>query len=170
MSKRYGRNQKRAHREEIARLKTALLMEQGLREYFADKYYRANGQIKEMVSIITSVCEYSVVLPPKIIKGRGKMDYYRLAAPTRVPDIVDIWRPLSVDSLQTIDLFALKVYLEKHYERFSIALHLEYSAGGHSAYMISEAALQRMSDEDITRKITPEVAKALVKHFRKERP
>lgn len=169
MSRRYGRNQKRKAREEIARLKLAYWMNEGLLKHIGTKLEEARGTISEMVSVIESVCENSIALPPKKVMGSVPMDNYRIWQPEMNfsavpgPDCIP-----SSGSFRTIDLYALRLFLTDNRETLQAAVHLEYSAGPHSAYMISGKALRTIPRETLLRRLVPEIGRALVEHMREK--
>lgn len=169
MSRRYGRNQKRKAREEIARLKIAHEMNGGLLEHVGAKLEGARMTISEMVSIIESVCGNSIALPAKKVKGVGPMALYRIGQPEKNFHVVPGANCIpSSGSFRTIDLYALRLFLEANRETFQAAVHLEYSAGPHSAYMISEKALRTIPRETLLRRVVPEIGRALVEHMREK--
>lgn len=108
MSRRYGRNQKRQHKDEIARLNKAYEMADGLSKWLSNELEAAKGTITEMLTIIESVCPNSVAIPPKKVEGTGPMNYYRvgvtnIASTDYVIGDADYICPTA--SFRTIDLF-----------------------------------------------------------------
>lgn len=167
MSRRYGRNQKRRHREEIARLNQVNTMADGLLKRISADLQDAKDTISEMLEIIESVSTHSVAIPPKKKTGTRAMDHYWV-------EVRDInfnhviggnYAPSAV-SFRTIDLYALRVFLESRREQFQAAVHLEYSAGQHSAYMISEEALRSLPREMLLRRLAPDIGRCLIEHLR----
>lgn len=166
MSRRYGRNQKRRHREEIARLNQAYAMADGLSKQLATDLRDAKGTIAEMMTIIDSVCSHSVALPPKQLRGQGPRDRY--LPPIDFSEVIGGDYAPSAVSFRRIDLYALRVFLESRRDQFSAAVHLEYSAGPHSAYMISEDGLRSMPREMLMHRLVPDIGRALIEHLRKK--
>lgn len=170
MSRRYGRNQKRRHREEIARLNQAYAMADGLSKRLATDLRDAKGTIAEMLTIIEAVSRFSVALPPKAVKGSGRCDRYQVEHLPEIDFSVvigDDCAPSAV-SFRRIDLYALRVFLGSRRDAFQTAVHLEYSAGPHSAYMISEDALQSLPREMLMHRLVPDIGRALIEHMRKK--
>lgn len=166
MSRRYGRNQKRRNREEIKRLNQAYAMADGLSKRIAADLRDAEYTISEMVKTIGSVCTHSVALPPKKVAGTRERNYYRVSARNiDFPSVVCGDCPPANVSFRTIDLYALRVFLESRREQFQAAVHLEYSAGPHSAYMISEEGLRSLPREVLVRRLVPDIGRKLVDHL-----
>jgi hypothetical protein len=164
MSKRYGRNQKRRHLAEVERLNQAYSMTDGLLKKIYSDLSDAKSTIAEMLEIIESVCKNSIAIPPKKQDGTWMIDRYRLE---RARDI-DFTAVIGDDpypsnlSFRTINLYALRVFLRENREQFSAAVHLEYSAGPHSAYMISFDGLRSMPREVLVRRFSPDIARSLI--------
>lgn len=170
MSRRYGRNQKRKAREEIARLKLAHGMNDGLLKHIGAKLEEARATISEMVSIVESVCANSIALPPKSVSVNARRDQYRLGQmETNFSGGHGQDCSPSPCSFTTSDLYALRLFLESNREAFRAAVHLEYSAGPHSAYMISESALWSIPQETLLKRIVPEIGRELIDHMRRDR-
>lgn len=171
MSKRYGRNQKRQHLEEIARLNEALAMSEGLAAHLAKELRQARETIDQMIQEIEAVCEYSAALPPKEVKGSAPVDHYQVGIPELPPHsrvTMDDVVPSKV-SISTVNVSALRSYLRQHHKDFCLAVHLEYSVGRHSAYMISEAALYRMPDDVLFRRVALDIVEKLIRHLKKRK-
>lgn len=171
MSRRYGRNQKRRHREEIARLNQAYAMSTGLSRRNAENLKEANETMAKMIRTIEKVCCHSIAIPPKEVKGNELRDHFRIDV-RRVCNLgptSDLRRMSTAETFRVIDLYALQVYLMKHQDKFSTAVHLKYSGGGHTAYMISEYALRSMSHDDLMRHFVPEIADAMIRNLREGR-
>lgn len=169
MSRRYGRNQKRRHREEIARLNQAYTLTDGLLKRISTDLRDAKGTIAEMLTIIDAVCSHSVALPPKKVTGSKPMNYYRVGVrEIEFSDVIGSDCCPSAVSFRTIDLYALRVFLESRHEQFQAAVHLDYSAGPHSAYMISEEALRSLPREMLLHRLAPDIGRCLIEHLRKK--
>lgn len=170
MSRRYGRNQKRRHREEIARLNQAYTMADGLSKRLATDLRDAKGTIAEMLTIIDSVCRHSVALRPKQLRGQGPRDRCQVEdlPPIDFSAVIGGDYAPSAVSFRRIDLYALRVFLESRRDQFSAAVHLDYSAGPHSAYMISEEGLRSMPCEMLMHRLVPDIGRCLIDHLRKK--
>lgn len=69
MSKRYGRNQKRKHRERIAELElseTQLTYSRNLERVRADGL---DGDLRQLHTALSSVTPYSAFVPPRVLQG-----------------------------------------------------------------------------------------------------
>jgi len=177
MSRRYGRNQKRHHREEIARLNQeterlnlAYSMADGLSKHLATDLRDAKDTISEMITIIDAVCRHSVAIPAKQLKGKGPRDRCQVEdlPPIDFSEVIDGKYAPSAVSFRRIDLYALRVFLESRREQFQAAVHLEYSAGPHSSYMISEEALRSLPSETLMYRLVPDIGRCLIGHLRKK--
>lgn len=170
MSRRYGRNQKRHHREEIARLNQAYAMADGLSKRLATDLRDAKGTITEMLTIIDAVCSHSVAIPAKKLNGQGPRDRCQVEGfpPIDFSEVIGGEYAPSAVSFRRIDLYALRVFLESRREQFQAAVHLEYSAGTHSAYMISEDALRALPREMLMHRLVPDIGRCLIEHLRKK--
>lgn len=180
MSRRYGRNQKRRHREEIARLgaevsrmSSAYQLTDGLSAELGRKLRQAQEQLREMVEIIERVCPHSVALPPKGVVGGAARNHYRLQA--RPPGLTvaaggNVMLP-SWSEAMVVDLFRLRMVLEERREQFAAAVHLVYADPGArpAGYMISRTALAALPEEVLLRQLLPDVGRQLLQLMRGER-
>lgn len=169
MSRRYGRNQKRRHREEVARLNQGYLMAAGLSTKLGIDLRAANDTISKMVDIIGAVCNHSVALAPKKVIGNAERKHYRVGAHEAVEfrEITGGDRYSFAPSFRSIDLYALEVFLESRRETFQAAVHLDYSAGRSSVYMISEEALRALPREALLHRLAPDIGRGLIDYLRK---
>ena len=169
MGKRYGRNQKRKHLEEIARWKAAHEMSNGLLHHTSKKLQEANATIAEMIEVVESVARHSVVTPPKRIKCSYESDHFRVAKLNRTTSFTGIKAgdECCSDCFETVDVYALESFVRRHAEQFKVAVHLEYSAGGRSVYMISEEALHTIPENELARRIVPTICREMIKHIRR---
>jgi len=144
MSRRYGRNQKRRHRAEIMRLTEANKMNLELGSHLTDKLKKSQETIFEMIKTVEAVCYNSVTIPPKTVTGVDRRDFYRVGC-FDPPDLAVNDYSVPVEKqMRTVNMWALREYLEHNAEQFQTAVHLDYTAGKHSCYIISESALQQM--------------------------
>ena len=168
MSKRHGRNQKRKHKAITKLLGDALRMTEGLLEHTSKKCAAAEATVTEMVRIIESVAKYSIALPAqKGPSSSSARERFQVATIQRidVARIAQDYNP-TAPMHQRVDLYALRLFLEENSEAFQAAVHLEYSAGGHAVYAISEIALQSVPEEYLVRRLAPEIARLLVEYLR----
>ncbi len=171
MSRRYGRNQKRRHRKERADLGRVIVEQGNCIKDFANDLRDAKEKIAEMINAIESICFNSIALPAKKILGSTPMDSLRLT----VKEVSDFRAFIGLDPdrvcsattiIRTIDVYALRTFIKNNYEQFAAAVHLEYSAGRYSAYMISKDALRTMPREKLVRQLVPDVVRLLIEHLR----
>lgn len=122
---RYGRNQKRKHREEIARLKaevqTLILWERAKAEERRNLDGALAAQRREMeglVEEIRAVCRDSALLPPREVSlpGHGPWVLTEPSFPrTRwVPVYDSVVEPM----IATVDVYEVRAYLESHSNKF----------------------------------------------------
>jgi len=173
MSKRYGRNQKRRHRELLAKTEKRLQemtvaydRDRHLTEYLQQQINRAERTIREMVETIESVCPNSTAIPPKTFTGSGERPSFTVAcldSPLLMSMGVNPNRPIVPEQLRYVNTYALETYVQKHKETLDTAIHLRYQAGGHSAYMISERGFRDIP----IGKLVELVARELVNHLRR---
>lgn len=169
MSRRYGRNQKRRHREEIARLSLAHGMDDMLIKLMGKDLREAQDKLAEMLMIIESVCFNSVAIPAKTVKGDYPTDKYTLPLREKIDFSSAIGAvSSSYATFKTVNLYALRDFLEARKESFQLSVHLEYAAGKHSAYMISEEALYSMPRESLLHKLLPDMGRKLIEHLRQK--
>jgi len=147
----------------------AFAMAAGLSKNLADDLRIAKETIAEMLTIIEAVCKHSVAIPAKQRIGKGPRDHYQVEQLSAIDfsEVTGGMHALSAGSFRHIDLYALRVFLESRYEQFQAAVHLEYLAGPHSAYMISDKALWSLPRETLLRRLAPDIGRLLIDHLRK---
>jgi hypothetical protein len=131
VSRRYGRNQKRAHREEIARLKAevqrleadALVDRRSINRY-SEALAAQRREMAGLVEEIRAVCRDSALLPAREVSLPGEGPW-RLAMqePIRIR-----FRPFSLDEpmmISTVDIYEVRAFLEKHLETFRTIVHVK---------------------------------------------
>lgn len=116
MSKRYGRNQKRKHRERIATLEVNLQLVTSERDH-------ALSRFKHMVRELDRIAPYSAVMPPKHMHDHA---LYYVSIPRRrevtlAPRVLDDV-PVIRDVL-TISMGEITVWLEKHRDTLETRIH-----------------------------------------------
>lgn len=171
MGKRYGRNQKRRHREEIKKLsselvscrKTGAIATNLLSESRA-KINRQQKQLEDIISSIKRVARFSSCVPPETRQVNGRYDQYR----------VESRQPFSMDDLdigsisfEVIDLYRLECFVRDHWKKFSKSAHLRLSNGKESVYMISEEALRNISTRELIERLLPDLAEQLISHLKR---
>lgn len=163
MSKRYGRNQKRRHVEEIKDIKRKLEINDNINRSIIntlqEKLNRARRNTEEMVSMIENICEYSSVLPPKTMDGNLAYDTFRLPTKPQRHILQRTW------SKSIVNLHALNIYINEHYETFSKCVHMTYN-GNHSAYLISREAILTTPLYKLVEQYAPQIANELIYHLK----
>ena len=182
MSKRYGRNQKRRHREEITRLKQEIQ----IKDMFAVRKSQIHDQLKEsynnlskafqelkenledVVSKIEEVSYYSSVLPMKDFKGDTK-GLKQMRVDIRDKPKFTVTRAVDINCVfKVVDVYALEVILKENRETFQHSVHLRYHTGKESAVMLSETMFRRISDRRFYRQVVELVSEQLAIHIRKQ--
>lgn len=166
MGRRYGRNQKRRHREEIARLKVFEKENEGL----VNNHRLMREQLRDVFKTIESVCEYSVALPPKELRG----DRYTNTVRLDIKPNIDL-RSVRLNemiyetvALTMVDTYALEVYLEEHKSEMTQVVHLLHKTPNHTAYMLSEEALLQIPEPFLVARVIPQIARELVRLMKKD--
>ena len=169
MSKRYGRTQKRKAKERIAQLTEAYETSNNLLRKATIAELSARRALHETITTIESVCKHSVAIPAKRVDGNPLNGHYRMAVMDRVPDYSTIYSQddIYMPAFKTVDLYHLKTFLREHTEELSLAVHAELSGSKQAAYMISEKAFYCISEEVLTDRIIPDIARALIQHLRR---
>lgn len=148
MSRRYGRQQKRKAREQIAQLEFANRQLQAGFEVAS----RRVTELRESLKQITDVLGPNFIgLPPKQLAMRVENSFrlFTDAGPERM-HLVEI---------------AMRTASNEHPQK---QLHCHVIlANGQSAYALSEAALLQLSEDQLINRIAPEIAQHLVREVRK---
>ncbi len=76
MSKRYGRNQKRKHRERIAELEDLWKRSQVAQDRLAGIVRDLDLKLRSLIEEIRSLCPLSAVLPPKQLRDTYAEHYF----------------------------------------------------------------------------------------------
>ena len=173
MPTRYGRNQKRRHREllkeaekRLQEMTVAYDRNRQLTGYMRQQLDDAERTIREMVETIESVCPNSIAIPPKTFTGSGERPSFTVAcldSPLLTSMGIDPSRPIVPEQLRYVDTYALETYVREHKETLDTTIHLRYQASGHSVYMISERGFRNIP----IRKLVEHVAQELVNHLRR---
>lgn len=178
MGKRYGRNQRRRHREEIAalhsqvgRFKEAHERESGLARHFANRVRELEDLIREWDSELTSLFGHYTALRSKPALHEGQ-PIRQLPVRRPVRPRVDFGGQVSMDdmtnSIENIRAFVFKVHLDpllmSRLFRF-----IERDGRGGITYAISEHQLTTvgLGPRDV-RMVAEMVAKYLVDGINKE--
>lgn len=171
MSKRFGRNQKRRMRADLALAQTKITILTDNVQAHQRNASVQQDRVRSIIREIERICEYSSALPPKVHEARKK-DTYRVGIrPKPKPNLAaltmqDCITSVPDDFMQTVDCHLLEIYLEQNIEAMQLAVHLNCTTGKHSAYMISEAALKSISEEELVKNLMPDVVRQLIIHLR----
>lgn len=177
MARRYGRNQKRKARKEIARLSAeaarmgeAYQMQAGLASHMGQKLAEREETIREMIACIEAVSQYSVALPPEEARGVAPGGAWtRVNVLEEMPELSAIAEIRDeFIRFRSVDLFRLETFLGSCRASMSAAVHLKYTGGGEVAYFLSETAMRSMPREQIVKRIVPMIARELLGHLDKK--
>lgn len=174
MSRRFGRNQKRRMREQIAQeeqraaqasnqatmMRTMLELERGLMRETSDKL----RDLEEFFGLVAArVGEYATIsgLEPKYIRDMPRFDQWR--TPVQTPAPIE---PFSFENISAMDTVTIQDEIMRLLEidvvrdNFAHQLHVRGLLGdGKIGYSISESALRRMTQQEITDRLVPEIAR-----------
>lgn len=161
MSKRYGRNQRRAHRAKIVELEATRQADEALLRHAAARLQKAESAIDFARSVL---CD-SVALPPE---HRGAHPHgngdFRVA--TRLP----FSDGSPIGELRYHHLHELVARVEGDWRKMGIHCRVDL-ADGHAAYFIDSIALRSMPEhalvETLAREIAPLLAQHLTNYFRR---
>lgn len=170
MSKRYGRNQKRRHREELAQLRADLVAQTARerealrqRDSYEEQLRFQKEHLKEIADTINQVVSYSALLPPQEaplreadvnplrIHLRRHAERPAIGAGALVED-------LAIPPLLELDLWELRVFLEQNLATFERLVHVLAPGPGGVTYRVTEAAYRQLMAH---KKGLPEVARML---------
>jgi hypothetical protein len=166
VSRRFGRNQRRRARDEVARLGQALSMESGLREHIASERDKLRFDLNEARRMLPAM---SLALPPGVMQ-------LRQSAQDRLE--VQVFPPVSRDMCaagtsvrDTIRVLPLRVMLA-HCDRdqFAGMLHVRVRfADGQVAYAVTDESLRALGrHEDVAQFLAREMAPVLAQAISKE--
>ncbi len=169
MSRRFGRNQRRRLREELAaaqtakdRFETAWHREAGLLRHVSDKRQEAEERLLEIYEMLPALC---MLAPPKRREVQSlDTPFYAVAPPRGRPDLGD--------TVPIVALHAVSAAVDEDLLRHS--LHATLTCKGEKvAYAVTEEALYGMGEQQLVRlverQIAPLLTKALIECLRKRR-
>jgi hypothetical protein len=171
MGKRYGRNQKRKHREQIAELEIKL---SGAHQKFRD--YRQSWMdnfhsLERLLALVYSVAPNSIIFNPRIV---GQSDFPPSSYSILYSEIPRVeWPPtgksLAIDpSSFSVLCHRLDVFVHDFPESFQKMIHLRLGTGqGESVYYISDEALQKFPGKYLVEYISPNIAAGLLACLKK---
>jgi len=165
MSRRYGRNQKRRHREQI----DALIKEVCNTSRMAASHYKeaaeAENKYKDLAARVNSMCNFSACVDPREVDFNHRHDDV-IRVPTYVPmtwDVASEKTAIAKDIYSSyVNVHKLRVVMKDHQESFAKAIHMYMGRDGHSAYYLSMRALIHAPQEAI-RRIAEDIAVELIR-------
>lgn len=142
MSKRYGRQKKRAAQREIESLKGRLDISRG-----------TANRVKHILQLVHRICPNSVALEAATIYSNHPMKFYPM--PSNYDALVVITGEGSINKhidIDRISLFDLEADIRS--EEFRSAVHMRVSIGDNKAgYSISETGFEHVDINKISREI-----------------
>lgn len=165
MSKRFGRNQKRRMREQIAQLEQSVEMDRAL----LTRQSRKIGDYESFVQIVGEAVGREAVISgkPTLLKiGGGSRHEFQMIP--RQP-------PLSLECLDSgfEDTAAIRVEIMRLLnvkairDSLSRQMHVRVQfADGNVGYAMSDCAIDRMSEEELIRVIVPEISRLLMRQLK----
>lgn len=147
MSRRYGRNQKRAHRQRIAELEEAYTREQGLSAYLLNKL---DGLRTEVEDAKRELGQDHIAFHPRAVRVSSLADdRFRMA---RMPELHPFENDRAFElSLSEVVFRTLKLNVKRQEDLLHINVEL---ADGRVCYAISERALPSISYEGFLRHVS----------------
>lgn len=168
MSKRYGRNQKRRHRAELASaqamissLENSRAMDQGLLQHQSWKMADLRAHLCE---IAQEVGRQSALVGVETCLGGG-FDGMRMTLPPPMPTTPITSSPCAYEKLTFEVLRLLDVEAVRDRMRGHLHFHVELAGKG-VTYGITESAIRDLTPEFLERRLAPEIAKLLVQQLK----
>jgi hypothetical protein len=168
--RRYGRNQKRIHKAELAeakdkieRLEGAIEMESGLLRYVRKNFDNLQETFLRMAKIIENISKNSIALPVKQ-SDQGKLleESGTIRLPNILPPVyshIHSQRAWGQEmALSSVDLFRIEALVEAHQESMQAAVWLRVGDECVGRYFVSRKALLSMEKVDIERILCRDIA------------
>lgn len=165
MSKRYGRTQKRKNREQIKKLQNDLEWFKKSRSEWIKLCNKKQAQLEQITDIIEKVSKMSICLPPKVIAGNPEIDSIRIPLWAQSFELPTTSEPVGNTSFQTLDVHALRVFVEENRQALQLMVHLRYGYEKESVYCLSKESLSFLSPALIAEEISKDIAIELIKHI-----
>ena len=168
MSRRYGRNQKRAHRQRIAELEEAYTREQHLLAYLRNQLDGLRAEVEDAKHELGA--DFIAFHPQTMRDPGSQCGFFRMthrADPQRY-----LGADLSRLSLDYLVFHVLKLNAERQDSPvLSNRLHINVAlADGRVQYAITESALAAISDERLVREVSRSLAQQLTVELRRLYP
>lgn len=157
MSRRFGRNQKRRFREELAKAREAYDMQSGLLQHVSDRRQALEDEIAYAKRVLRNG---SVMLEPAELRldcsDQEQLNYHTESLPNY---LAADDAPISM----VMEHIPLSVLLtDSDIDQFSDRLHFRVRfADGQWRYAITKRAIQTMPKADLIRRISQELARAI---------
>ena len=159
MSRRYGRNQKRAHRQRIAELEEAYTREQHLLAYNRNQLNALRAEVedaKRELGRYHIAFQPPVVSQPEVHDRRFRMPVYEDLAPSMEHN----FHTMSLTSI-VFHVLELNATRERHAAQGDL-LHINVAlASGHVRYAITEQALACISNHRLIQEVSASLAQQL---------
>ncbi len=151
MSKRYGRNQKRKHRERIAQLERDLVRSKAKCQQVSFDAGMAEAALESCVRAIETIAPHSIAAPVRRLFGLPRvvqMDHFQrdrwLNAPFARGHYARDEVELACKALTTksVDFYEFRSWLEPHREQLGAVLHMEFEGKERLHYTVTIGALE----------------------------
>lgn len=167
MGKRFGRNQKRRMREQVANLQEALERDGSLLHHVSEK----KRELEEVLCRARSILGNHVALPPELIGDHpyplGGDFYADVPAPMPLMPCADQQPAIESIHIQIARMHELLSWIEDgRATADGLAIHFCVQLdSGKAAYAISRRAIERLSAAELQRTIAPQIALELAGHL-----
>jgi hypothetical protein len=171
MSKRFGRNQKRKLKAELAESNKALVNQINTSQAMQKERRCLERDIKNIIELVERFCYNSAAIPPKLT-GHTSHSSYRLpmGGVTTLYEQVTSFIPTDdMGILRTIDVYKLDMYIADYIGEFSKCVHLKFGDIAKNSYAMSMDAFSRAPADYVAHNITVKLVTDLQKTIGKER-
>lgn len=179
MSRRYGRNQKRRHRAELAAVQATLAeaqqrianlmaiksMDRGLISHQSECLADLRAQLR---TIAQEIGHQSALLGEKTFLSHGfdgmRMEPWKPLGPMGVidPATASQWANITTEVIRLLNVNVVRTHFGGH-------IHFDVDLAGEGvAYGISESAIRDLTPGFLERRIAPEIARRLVERLKKD--
>lgn len=168
MSKRYGRNQRRRHRAEIASAQSMIAslvnsraMDQGLLQ---NQSWKLSDLRDQLCDIAQEVGRQSALVGVETFLGGGydgmRITPVPLSLTNPIASSPSAYEKLTFEVLRLLNVEAVRDRMRGH-----LHFHVELAGKG-VTYGISESAIRDLTPEFLERRLAPEIAKLLVRQLK----
>ncbi|MBT2773798.1 hypothetical protein J7J47_16365 [Halomonas sp. ISL-60] len=163
MGNRFGRNQKRKMRAEIAKLESAYKRESELAKYLRAQGLRDNDTVKRVADVLG---EHFAALDPKTVQVDRMIGYLRLPMAHRTPFSFD----QCSDFCESVEIAISELeanWMELRADRLTgQQFVLLQSPGGDIGYALSGSAVMQSNADHLAQEVAGAIAVELAKAFR----